>query len=101
MDLTQKIKEKKAEFQSSALDKVQDAMGRAIKNLQDSGIMDRALAKGDTALDFTLEDTRNNFANLSNILSTGPVVRPLVTGRTDCLVSDYCDGNRSIPSSPS
>jgi len=81
MDLTQKIKKKKAEFQSSAPDEVQGAMGRAIKNLQDSGIMDRALAKGDTALDFTLEDTRNNSVNLSNILSTGPVVLGFYRGR--------------------
>lgn len=74
MNLTQKIKEKKAEFQSSAPDEVQNVMKRAMKDLQDSGIMKKALTKGDTAPDFSLEDTHNNFVHLNKILSSGPVV---------------------------
>jgi hypothetical protein len=74
MNLTQKIKEKKAEFQSSAPDEIQNVMKHAIKDLQDSGIMKKALTKGDTALDFSLEDTRNNVVNLNDNLSAGPVV---------------------------
>lgn len=81
MNLTQKIKEKKAEFQSSAPDEVQEVMTRSIKKLQDSEIMDKVLTKGDKAPDFTLEDTRGNFVNLHNILSSGPVVLGFYRGR--------------------
>ncbi len=81
MDLTQKIKEKKAEFQSSAPDEVQEVMNRSIKKLQDPKIMDKVRTKGDKAPDFTLEDTRGNDANLHNILSSGPVVLGFYRGR--------------------
>ncbi len=81
MNLTQKIKEKKAEFQSSAPDKVKAVMTRSIKQLQDSEMMDKVLTKGDTAPDFTLEDTRGNHVTLYNILSSGPVVLGFYRGR--------------------
>jgi hypothetical protein len=81
MNLTQKIKDKKAEFQSSAPDDVQEVMARAIKGLQDSEIMDNALTKGDKAPDFTLEDTRGNHVNLHDTLSLGPVVLGFYRGR--------------------
>ena len=60
MNLTQRIKEKKSEFQSSAPGKVQEVMARAIKELQDSKIMDKVLTKGDKAPDFTLENTASS-----------------------------------------
>ncbi|MFO7990084.1 MAG: hypothetical protein R6U16_11430 [Desulfotignum sp.] len=81
MNLTQKIKEKKAQFQSSAPDEVQKVMTRAIKELQDSKMMDKVLTKGDKAPDFTLEDTRGNYVNLHNTLSSGPVVLGFYRGR--------------------
>ena len=81
MNLTQKIKEKKAEFQSSAPEEVRTVMARAIKNLQDSEIMDKVLTIGDKAPDFTLEDTRGNSVNLQNTLSSGPVVLGFYRGR--------------------
>ncbi len=81
MNLTQKITDKKAEFQSTAPDKAQEVMKRAIKDLQDSKIYQKALTKGDKAPDFTLEDTRGNMVNLSNILSSGPVVLGFYRGR--------------------
>ncbi len=81
MNLTQKIKEKKAQFQSSAPDEVQKVMTRAIKELQDSKMMDKVLTKGDKAPDFTLEDTHGNYVNLHNTLSSGPVVLGFYRGR--------------------
>jgi hypothetical protein len=81
MNLTQKIKEKKSEFQSSAPDDVQEVMARAIKELQNSEIMNKALIKGDQAPDFTLENTRGNHINLKDTLSSGPVVLGFYRGR--------------------
>ena len=66
MNLTQRIKEKKSEFQSSAPDEVQEVMGRA---------------KEDKAPDFTLENTRGNYINLNDTLSSGPVVMGFYRGR--------------------
>ncbi len=81
MNLTQKIKEKKAEFQSSAPEEAQEVMAGAIKELQDSEIMDKVLTKGDKAPDFILEDTRGNYVNLHNTLASGPVVLGFYRGR--------------------
>jgi len=81
MNLTQKIKEKKSEFQSSAPDEVQEVIARAIKELQGSKIMDKVLTKGDKAPDFTLENTRGNDINLNDTLSSGPVVLGFYRGR--------------------
>ncbi len=81
MNLTKKIEEKKAQFQSSAPGEVLEVMERAEKELTDSGIMDRVLTKGDKAPDFTLEDTRDNSVNLGSTLSSGPVVLGFYRGR--------------------
>jgi hypothetical protein len=81
MNLTQKIKEKKSEFQSSAPDEIQEAMDRAIKQLQDSKMMNKVLTKGDNAPDFTLENTFGDSINLNDTLSSGPVVAGFYRGR--------------------
>ncbi len=81
MNLTKKIEEKKAQFQSSAPGEVLEVIGRATKELGTSGIMDRVLTKGDKAPDFTLEDTQDNSVNLSSTLSSGPVVLGFYRGR--------------------
>lgn len=81
MNLTQKIKEKKAEFQSSAPEEIQEAMTRAIKELQNSQLMDKVLTKGDTAPDFTLENTVGETINLRHTLEAGPVVAGFYRGR--------------------
>ncbi|MDT8378112.1 MAG: hypothetical protein RQ739_04395 [Desulfotignum sp.] len=81
MNLTQKIKEKKSEFQSSAPDEIQEVMGRAIKQLQHSKMMGQVLKKGDKAPDFTLENTSGDYINLNDTLSSGPVVAGFYRGR--------------------
>ena len=43
--------------------------------------MDKVLAKGDKAPDFTLENTRGNDINLNDTLSSGPVVLGFYRGR--------------------
>jgi hypothetical protein len=81
MNLTQKIKEKKSEFQSSAPEKIQTIMNRAIGELKDSEIMDKVLTKGDKAPDFTLQNTVGDSINLYETLLSGPVVAGFYRGK--------------------
>lgn len=81
MNLKEKIKEKKAQFQSSASEKNQEVMKRAMKELQDSGILDKASGKGDKASDFTVENHAGKSVNLKETLSSGPVVLGFYRGR--------------------
>lgn len=81
MNLKEKIKEKKAQFQSSAPEKNQKVMKRAMKELQDSGILDKASGKGDKAPDFTVENYAGKSVNLKETLSSGPVVLGFYRGR--------------------
>ena len=70
-----------SEFQSSAPDDVQEVMARAIKKLQNSEIMNKALTKGVQAPDFILENTRGSLINLKDTLLSGPVVLGFYRGR--------------------
>ncbi len=81
MNLKEKIKEKKAQFQSSASEKNQEVMKRAMKGLKDSGILDNAPGKGDKAPDFTVENYAGKSVNLKETLSNGPVVLGFYRGR--------------------
>ncbi|PKN29798.1 MAG: hypothetical protein CVU64_06500 [Deltaproteobacteria bacterium HGW-Deltaproteobacteria-21] len=81
MNLEEGIQAKKQEFQSSATDEVREIMGRAIKNLRNSGILDRALGEGDEAPDFALLSARGKSINLKETLSSGPVVLGFYRGR--------------------
>ena len=46
----------------------------AINDLTATGVLDRALKKGDHAPDFTLPDAAGNMVNLASLLKQGPVV---------------------------
>jgi hypothetical protein len=81
MKLKEKIQAKKEESQASAPKEVLETMGRAIRNLENSGIMERALKVGDMAPDFTLRNARGESINLKKALSSGPVVLGFYRGR--------------------
>jgi len=81
MNLEEKIQAKKAEFQNVVSEEVRQVMGRAIKNLMDSGILERALGEGTKAPDFTLRNARGESVNLKQTLSSGPVVLGFYRGR--------------------
>lgn len=81
MSLQEKIQEKKAEFRSSAPNDVQEAMARAIREFQESNIVDKALKSGDRAPDFTLPNGKGEPVNLNRILSSGPAVVGFYRGR--------------------
>jgi hypothetical protein len=81
MNLEEKIQAKKEEFQRAAPEEVKQIMGRAIKSLMDSGILERALGEGVAAPDFTLRNARGESVNLKETLSAGPVVLGFYRGR--------------------
>ncbi len=81
MNLEEKIQTKKAEFQKAASEEVRQVMGRAIKNLLDSGILGRALGKGAQSPDFTLQNALGESVNLKQALSSGPAVLGFYRGR--------------------
>jgi peroxiredoxin len=56
-------------------------MKRAMKELQDSGILDKASGKGDKAPNFTVENSTGRSINLKETLSKGPVVLGFYRGR--------------------
>jgi hypothetical protein len=81
MNLEEKIQKKKEEFQKAVPEEVKQIMGRAIKSLMDSGILERALGEGVAAPDFTLRNARGEQVNLKETLSSGPVVLGFYRGR--------------------
>ena len=81
MSLQEKIQTKKEEFQSSAPADVLDVMGRALKTLRESGIVEKALKEGDTAPDFTLNEAGGKPVHLTEALAAGPVVLGFYRGR--------------------
>jgi len=46
----------------------------AISEITETGVLDRALKKGDRAPDFTLPDAAGNMVNLASLLKQGPLV---------------------------
>ena len=81
MNLEEKIQAKKEEFQKAAPEEVKQIMGRAIKSLMDSGILERALGEGVATPDFSLRNARGESVNLKETLSAGPVVLWFYRGR--------------------
>jgi len=81
MSLQEQMEAKRQEFQSSASQEILQVMGRAAKELIESGIMDRVLKEGDQAPDFTLINAQGTPVNLKERLSTGPVVLGFYRGR--------------------
>ena len=81
MSLQEQMEAKKQEFQSSAPQEILQVMGRAAKELLESGIMDRVLKEGDQAPDFTLINAQGKPVNLKERLSRGPVVLGFYRGR--------------------
>ena len=81
MNLEEKIQAKKEEFQKAAPEDVKQIMGRAMKSLMDSGILERALKEDSDSPDFTLNNARGEPVNLKETLSSGPVVLGFYRGR--------------------
>ncbi|MFN2354489.1 MAG: hypothetical protein ABR512_08195 [Desulfopila sp.] len=52
-----------------------------MKELQDSGILDKASGKGDKAPDFTVENYAGKSVNLKETLSKAPVILGFYRGK--------------------
>jgi hypothetical protein len=58
-----------------------EKMHRATDELRNSGILDRALKKGDRAPEFTLPDVNGNTVSSAELLRRGPLVVSFFRGR--------------------
>ncbi len=81
MSLQQKLEALKQGFQASAPREVLEVMARAQKELQTSGILDRAAGEGDRAPGFRLLNARGKELDLKECLKRGPVVLGFYRGR--------------------
>ena len=74
MSLQDKLDEQNQKMGSAAPKEAVDVMHRATKDLENSGMIDKAKNVGDTAPDFTLNNHHGQPVSLSQKLSQGPVV---------------------------
>lgn len=81
MNLQQKLDAQKKQVETMAPKEALDIMHRATQDLARSGILERAVKKGDQAPDFTLNDINGHPINLKGKLSDGPVVLGFYRGR--------------------
>jgi len=74
MSLQEKLDAQKQKLGSAASKEALEVMHRATEDLENSGIADKAKAKGDLAPDFTLDNFQGQPVTLSQKLAEGPVV---------------------------
>jgi len=72
--LQPKLDARAAESSKRMPEETSKLFSREIDNLRASGILDRALNVGDTAVDFTLPNATGDSVTLSTLLKNGPVV---------------------------
>ncbi|MEM7183831.1 MAG: peroxiredoxin-like family protein [Spirochaetota bacterium] len=72
--LTQELEELKTNFSKKASQEKKDAYETGIKEVAESGILSKALKKGDTAKDFTLKNALGKEISLYEELKEGPVL---------------------------
>jgi len=72
--VNEKLQAKKAEFSKKAPQQKKDDYEEGIKQVSESGVLERAKHIGDKAPDFTLPNALGEERNLYDILTKGPVV---------------------------
>ncbi|BDS08015.1 peroxiredoxin [Oceaniferula spumae] len=73
-DLQDQLDAKKKAFEEKASAEKIAEYNKGIKSVVESGMLKKALKKGDTAPDFTLKNAVGKEVTLSNLLKDGPVV---------------------------
>jgi len=73
-ELQDQLDAKKKAFEEKAPAEKIAEYNKGVKTVQDSGLMEKALKKGDTAPDFTLKNAVGKEVTLSKLLKNGPVV---------------------------
>jgi hypothetical protein len=81
MTLKAKLDAHKKEFLAKAPPEVAATMQRAREDLQNSGILGRAIQVGALAPDFQLENTEGAEIALGDLLDQGPLVLSFYRGR--------------------
>lgn len=74
MSLAEQLDELRNNVQTAMSEEAKQVSARAIKDLAESGILERCLVEGDKAPDFTLPAANKAQVNLGTLLIGGPVV---------------------------
>ena len=74
MSLQETLNQMKAEFEAQAPADALAVMHRATEDLENSGLVSRALSTGDQAPEFTLTDHTGAGVASSDLLAKGPLV---------------------------
>jgi hypothetical protein len=81
MNLQDKLKDLKANFEKQVPKEALEIMHRATEDLQKSGIVNRIKKVGNTAPEFELPNTNGNLIRLQDLLSDGPLVLCFFRGK--------------------
>lgn len=74
MSLAEQLDDLRNNVQTAMSEEAKQVSARAIKDLAESGILERCLVEGDKAPDFTLPASNRAQVNLGTLLIGGPVV---------------------------
>ena len=80
MSLQARLDRIRTNFEKDAPPEALAIMHRATDDLRASGIMNRVVGEGQTAPDFTLEDSRGNTVDLAALRTQGPVILTFYRG---------------------
>jgi hypothetical protein len=81
MGLQDKLNAHKEGFKAKAPKEAQAIMQRATAEISRSGILDRAIAVGDAAPAFELENTEGHRIRLGDLIARGPLVLSFYRGK--------------------
>ena len=80
MSLNETLQQIKEASRSRIPPEAAEIMAKATKDLQESGIADNALAAGDKAPEFALEDWQGTLYRSKDLLAKGPLVLTVYRG---------------------
>ena len=80
MSLAEQLDELRNNVQTEMSEEAKEVSARAIKDLDESGILERCLVKGNKAPDFTLPGANRALVNIGTLLIGGPVVLSFFRG---------------------
>ena len=81
MRLQDKLDEYKKSFLETAPIEAVEIVQKAVKDLKQSGILEKVLKVGESAPEFSLPDVNGNLVELKGLLAQGPVVISFYRGQ--------------------
>jgi hypothetical protein len=79
--LEERMRSQREEFEAGAPPDALEIMHRVTRELEESGLAERAIGLGDRAPDFALPNQAGDTVSLSEIVSSGPIVLGFYRGR--------------------